>query len=84
LICLRVPPVYPEGYGIEDAQFEALLFPPRPDVPADQRPPDWSSFHLEMRQPNVMLVLLWDEYRNGRPTGLAIRGSVISIGTDAD
>ncbi len=52
---------WPLPDGIDDAQLEALLFPPPPDVPADQRPvPDWSAVHREMRRPNVTLALLWD------------------------
>lgn len=61
---------WPLADGIDDAQLEALLFPPPPDVPADQRPiPDWSAVHREMRRPNVTLALLWDEYRAGATDG---------------
>jgi transposase len=50
---------------LDDAGLEALLFPPPPDVPTDQRPvPDWSAIHREMRRPNVTLALLWEEYRD--------------------
>ena len=35
---------WPLPDGLDDARLEALLFPPLPDVPSDQRPvPDWSS-----------------------------------------
>src|SRR5271165_3026451 len=61
---------WPLPDGIDDAQLEALLFPPPTDVPADQRPiPDWSAVHREMRRPNVTLALLWDEYRTGATDG---------------
>jgi transposase len=48
---------------VDDARLEALLFPPPPDVPRDQRPvPDWAVVHRDLRRPNVTLALLWDEY----------------------
>jgi transposase len=48
----------------DEGQLEALLFPPAPDVPTDQRRvPDWAMVHRELRRPNVTLALLWEEYR---------------------
>jgi transposase len=50
--------------ALDDAGLEALLFPPLPDIPTDQRPvPDWSAVHRDLRRPNVTLALLWEEYR---------------------
>ena len=50
----------------DDAQLEALLYPPPPDVAAEQRPvPDWAVVHRELRRPNMTLALLWEEYRGG-------------------
>ena len=47
-------------------QLEALLYPPPPDVAAEQRPvPDWAVVHRELRRPNMTLALLWEEYRGG-------------------
>jgi transposase len=55
---------------LDDAQLEALLFPPLPDVPTDQRPvPDWSAVHCDLRRPNVTLALLWEEYRTTTTDG---------------
>jgi transposase len=55
---------WPLPDNLDAAGLEALLFPPPPDVPTDQRPvPDWSAIHREMRRPNVTLALLWEEYR---------------------
>ena len=55
---------------LDDAQLEALLFPPPPDVPTEQRPvPDWAVVHRELRRPNVTLALLWEEYRGGPAPG---------------
>jgi transposase len=49
---------------LDDAGLEALLFPPLPNVPPDQRPvPHWSAVHRDLRQPNVTLALLWKKYR---------------------
>ena len=57
---------WPLPEGLDDAQLEALLFPPPPAVPAEQRPvPDWAVVHRELRRPNVTLALLWEEYRGG-------------------
>jgi len=55
---------------VDDARLEALLFPPPPDVPQDQRAvPDWAVVHRELRRPNVTLALLWDEYRSAATDG---------------
>ena len=57
---------WPLSEGIDDIQLEALLFPPRSAVAAEQRPlPDWALVHRELRRPNVTLALLWEEYRDG-------------------
>ena len=54
----------PEGFS--DAQLEALLYPPPPDVATERRPvPDWAVVHRELRRPNMTLSLLWEEYRIG-------------------
>ncbi len=61
---------WPLPDNLDDAQLEALLFPPPPDLPEGQRPvPDWSAVHREMRRPNVTLALLWDEYRTRTTDG---------------
>src|SRR3954452_8522546 len=61
---------WPLRDGLDDAQLEALLFPPLPDVPSDQRPvPDWSAVHRDLRRPNVTLALLWEEYRAAATDG---------------
>jgi transposase len=61
---------WPLPDGLDDAQLEALLFPPTPDVPSDQRPmPDWSAVHRDLRRPNVTLALLWEEYRGATTDG---------------
>jgi hypothetical protein len=45
----------------DDTRLEALLFPPPPWLPTDQRPmPDWAWVHSELRRPGVTLSLLWD------------------------
>ena len=57
---------WPLPEGLDDAQLEARLYPPAPDVAADRRPvPDWAVVHREVRRPNVTLALLWEEYRDG-------------------
>ena len=55
---------------LDDVRLEALLFPPPPDVPLDQRPvPDWGAVHRDLRRPNMTLALLWEEYRAGAANG---------------
>jgi transposase len=57
---------WPLADDLGDAELEALLYPPPPDVAAHQRPlPDWGAVHRELRRPNVTLSLLWEEYRAG-------------------
>jgi hypothetical protein len=66
----RVQLGWPLPDGLDDERLEALLFPPVPDVAADQRPvPDWAQVHGEMRRPNVTIALLWEEYRTAAPDG---------------
>ena len=61
---------WPLPDGLDDDRLEALLFPPLPEVPADQRPiPDSGHVHRELRQANVTMALLWEEYRAGAPDG---------------
>jgi transposase len=62
--------IWPLSDALDDARLEALLFPPLPDVPSDQRPvPDWSAVHRDLRRPNVTLALLWEEYRTAAADG---------------
>jgi transposase len=57
---------WPLPDGLDDAQLEALLYPPPPDVAREHRPvPDWAVVHRELRRPNMTLALLWEEYRGG-------------------
>ena len=58
---------WPLPEGLDDSQLEALLYPPPAAVATEQRPvPDWAVVHRELRRPNdVLLSLLWEEYRGG-------------------
>ena len=61
---------WPLPAGLDDDRLEALLFPPLPEVPTDQRPiPDWGQVHRELRRADVPMALLWEEYRAGAPDG---------------
>src|SRR5271169_2435196 len=63
---------WPLSGDLDDAQLEALLFPPPSGTPADQRPmPDWGWVHGELRRPDVTLALLWEEYRAGAADGFS-------------
>ena len=64
------PPRWPLPEALDDTRLEALLFPPPPGVPFDQRPvPEWAVVHRDLRRPNVTLALLWEEYRATAPDG---------------
>jgi hypothetical protein len=53
------------------SSWNSCCFPPSPAIAADQRlTPDWAWVHRELRRPNVILALLWEEYRAGAPDGL--------------
>ena len=46
------------------------MFPPPPDLPAQQRGiPDWANIHGELKRPGVTLFLLWQEYRQAYSDG---------------
>ena len=53
---------WPLADEFSDAELETLLYPlypPPPDVAAEQRPvPDWAMVHRELRRPNMTLALL--------------------------
>jgi transposase len=57
---------WPLPDGLDDAQLEALLYPPPSQVAPERRAiPDWAAVHRELRRPNMTLALLWEEYRGG-------------------
>ena len=57
---------WPLPEGLDDAQLEALLYPPPSKIATERRPlPDWAAIHRELRRPNMTLSLLWEEYRAG-------------------
>ena len=61
---------WPLPEALDDTRLEALLFPPPPGVPSDQRPvPEWAVVHRDLRRPNMTLALLWEEYRATAPDG---------------
>ena len=61
---------WPLPPDLDDAQLDRLLFPPAPNLPAEQRGvPDWSSVYEELRKKSVTKFLLWQEYRERNPNG---------------
>ncbi|MEZ5519269.1 MAG: IS21 family transposase [Gammaproteobacteria bacterium] len=61
---------WPLPDDLDEARLERLLFPPPPDLPAQQRGiPDWANIHGELKRPGVTLFLLWQEYRQAHPDG---------------
>ena len=61
---------WPLPDDLDEARLERLLFPPPPDLPAQQRGiPDWANIHGELKRPGVTLFLLWQEYQQAYPDG---------------
>ena len=55
---------------LSDAALEHQLFPPAPNLPAQERGiPDWSVVHRERKRKGVTQFLLWQEYRQQHPQG---------------
>ena len=55
---------WPLPADLDDSRLERLLFPPPPDLPAQERGiPDWAHIHGELKHKGVTLFLLWQEYR---------------------
>jgi transposase len=61
---------WPLPDGVDDDALEALLF--AIPAPVSVRPlPDWAKIHVELRRPQVTLMLLWLEYKEAAPDGYA-------------
>lgn len=61
---------WPLPEDLTDTQLEQRLFPPPPALPAEDRGiPDWNHIHRELKHKGVTLFLLWQEYRESRPSG---------------
>lgn len=55
---------------LRDIALEQMLFPPRPSIPAKDRPlPDWPVVRAQLKRKGVTLKLLAQEYRRDNPTG---------------
>ncbi|MGH7752923.1 MAG: hypothetical protein ACREN5_08915 [Gemmatimonadales bacterium] len=58
---------WPLPEGLDDDALEALLFA-KEAPPAVARPvPDWAKVHVELRRPQVTLMLLWLEHKEAFP-----------------
>ena len=63
---------WPLPETLEDAQLEALLFPPSRKIAAKDRPiPGWPEVHKQLKRKGVTLQLLWEEYRRNHENGYA-------------
>lgn len=61
---------WPLPADLDDARLERLLFPPPPDLPAQERGiPDWAHIHGELKHKGVTQFLLWQEYRGSHVDG---------------
>jgi transposase len=61
---------WPLPADLDEARLEQLLFPPPPDLPAQERGiPDWAHINTELKHKGVTLFLLWQEYRQSHTDG---------------
>lgn len=61
---------WPLPADLDDRRLEELLFGgPEPASLRQQRSPDWTEVHAELRRPGVTLQLLWQEYKETNPDG---------------
>jgi len=61
---------WPLPEDLDEAQLEAMLFPPHPGREARSRPlPDWAEVHRDLKRKGVTLSLLWMEYKAQHPDG---------------
>ena len=61
---------WPVPADLDDAALERKLFTPPFVATETLRPqPEWALIHAELRRPSVTLLLVWEEYRAGRPEG---------------
>ena len=61
---------WPLPADLDDSRLERLLFPPPPDLPAQDRGiPNWVHIHGELKHKSVTLFLLWQEYRHAHQDG---------------
>jgi transposase len=60
---------WPLPEGLDDAQLEALLFPPTAPAHVARPLPNWGNVHQELRRKGVTLQLLWLEYKGRHPGG---------------
>jgi transposase len=64
-----------------DAALEAALFAAAGIKQGHRRhaEPDWTEIHRELKPEHVTLTMLWDEYIERCPKGIAIRASASCI-----
>ena len=60
-----------EVEALEERALESLLFPPPPSREVERQLPNWSEVHLELQRPGVTRSLVWEEYKEKYPEGLA-------------
>lgn len=60
---------YARAAVLNEAQLDALLYPPTPPSVTRRPEPDWALVHQELRRKGVTLALLWQEYKAEHPDG---------------
>lgn len=59
---------WPLPEGLDELALQSLLY--RREVPLSRTPaPDFARLHAELKRPGVTRLLLWQEYKAGRPDG---------------
>ncbi len=69
---------WPLPEGLDDAELERCLYPPRPRI-IEIPEPDFSHVHRELSRPGVTRQLLWEEYKAQQPQGLQYSAFAIDI-----
>jgi transposase len=62
---------WPLPEGMNDTELELRVYPKSEGTKAARVEAAWASVHVELRRPDVTLMLLWTEYRTEHPEGFS-------------
>jgi hypothetical protein len=73
---------WPLPEGMNDTELEVRVYPKSEGTKAARAEPAWASVHVELRRPDVTLMLLWTEYRAEHPDGYSysrVAGDLLDV-----